>query len=142
MASASINATIDAPVDRVWAVMSDFGGVVGDLIERCDMEGEGVGAVRTLTLRGSGAIIKERLDARDAAAHTYSYAIVNDGECPLPVRNYSATVRLSDAGGGKTRVDWSGKFEPSGKPEAEVVSLVENIYKGGVQRTRKKLGLA
>lgn len=141
MASASINETIDAPIERVWAVMSDFGGVVGDLIERCDLEGQGVGCVRTLTLRGSGAIIKERLDACDAAAKTYTYAIVNDGECPLPVQKYSATVELSDAGGGQTRVNWAGKFEPKGKPEAEVVTMVEGIYRAGVQRTRKKLGL-
>jgi len=110
------------------------------LIERCEVEGEGVGAVRTLTLRGSGGVIVERLDARDAGAHSYTYSIIND--CPLPVSNYSATVRLSAAGAGQTRVDWVGRFDPKGKPEADVVKLVEGIYRGGIARTNKKLGLS
>jgi hypothetical protein len=142
MASASISDTIEAPLARVWQVMSDFGGVAGELIETCEVEGNGVGAVRTLTLRGGAGTVVERLEAMSDSDHSYSYAILNDDTCPLPVRKYRAAVRLSEAGPNATRVEWSGMFEPKGgASEADVVKLIEGVYRGGVARTRKKLGL-
>jgi hypothetical protein len=139
MSTAQITETVAASAADVWRVMSDFGGVEpNEMIASCAVEGDGVGAVRTIALVGGGEIV-ERLESCDDAGRTFSYAIIN--ECPLPVKNYLSTVRVSDDGAGGTRVDWSSSFEAHGAPEAEVIKLIEGVYRGGIARARSKLGL-
>ena len=68
-------------------------------IQGCDVTGEGIGSVRAISM---GAMtIKEKLESLDADARSLSYSIV---EGPMPTENYLATITLSDAGGGKVRV--------------------------------------
>ena len=138
MTTAQVTETVAAPAAEVWRVMSDFGGIeANEMIAGCTVDGSGVGAVRTITLVAGGEII-ERLESCDDAMRTFSYAIINDS--PLPVKNYLSTVKISDDGAGGTTVDWSSSFEASGAPEADVVKLIQGVYKGGIARARAKLG--
>jgi hypothetical protein len=135
----NIKETVAASADDVWRVMSDFGGIEpNEMIAGCSLEGEGVGAVRTITLNGGGEIV-ERLESQDDNVRVFRYAIIND--CPLPVKNYTATVAVLDAGPGAAEVDWTGNFNASGAPEDQVVTLIEGVYRGGIQRARDKLGV-
>lgn len=136
MSSVRVEEVIAADAERVWQVMSDFGGLKAwnPQIDACDVEGEGVGAVRTLSMMG--LTIKERLEALDADAKSYSYAIT---EGPLPATGYLATVEVADAGDGRTCIVWSCNFEPAGAPEADLVALFEGIYRGGIQSVAKVL---
>ena len=90
--------------------------------------------VRTISL-GEGRIV-ERLDAHDDDAMHFAYSIIND-DCALPVSDYSASVQVTDLGSDGCRVEWSGTFEPKGAPEAEVIPVVENIYRGGIAGARQ-----
>lgn len=137
MTSVNVTETVAASADDVWRIMSDFGGIEpNDMIAGCTMEGEGVGAVRTIALNGGGEII-ERLEAQDDGARTFTYAIINDS--PLPLKDYVSTVKVSGDGASAT-VDWSSTFEAAGAPEADVIKLIEGVYQGGIQRARSKLG--
>ena len=139
MTTVNIKENVAASADDVWRVLSDFGGIEpNEMIAGCSLEGEGVGAVRTITLKGGGEIV-ERLESQDDSARVFRYAIIND--CPLPVENYSATVAVIDAGSGTAQVDWTGNFDPAGAPEEQVVTLIEGVYRGGIQRARDKLGV-
>lgn len=139
MTAAKVTETVAAPAADVWRVMSDFGGIEpNEMIAGCSVEGDGVGAVRTITLVAGGEII-ERLESCDDASHTFSYAIINDS--PLPVKNYLSNVKLSDDGAGGTTVEWSSEFEAAGAPEADVIKLIEGVYQGGIARARSKLGV-
>jgi len=91
--SVSMATEIDAPAVDVWKVVGDFGGIgrFMDDIESVDVEGEGVGAVRTLHL-ADGARVVETLTAWDGEAMRYSYSI---SESPLPVDGYEATIAVS-----------------------------------------------
>src|SRR5262245_21114819 len=76
MAEVKVEQEIGASADRVWKLMRDFGGLKAwnPGIESCEVEGEGVGAVRTIKM---GAIsITERLEHLDDAARTYQYSIL------------------------------------------------------------------
>jgi len=138
MTTVNVNESVSAPAAAVWAQLSDFGGITpGGMIERCDVEGEGVGMVRTLTLSGGGKVV-ERLDEHDAAAMRFRYSILNE-DCPLPVTNYSATVIVRPEGDAGCTVDWTGSFEPKGD-EATAIRTVEGIYKGGIAAARKATG--
>jgi uncharacterized protein YndB with AHSA1/START domain len=95
---------IDHPIDRVWAVAGRFGEVDRwiDGVTACTVEGEGIGAVRTVA-RGGGSV-RERLDRLDPAAHEISYVILPPH--PLPAANVRGTITLTAEGEGRTRVTW------------------------------------
>jgi hypothetical protein len=114
--------------------MSDFGGLRAwnPQIESCEVDGEGVGAVRTFSM--TGLTIKERLEALDESARTFSYSII---EGPLPATDYLATVEIGDAGAGQTRILWTSDFVPAGASEADLVALFEGIYRGGIKAVAK-----
>lgn len=138
MTTVNVTESVAAPAADVWRIISDFGGLEpNDLIAGCTLEGEGVGAVRTIALQGGGEIV-ERLDSHDDDKLSFGYTIINDS--PLPVKNYSAVVEVSGDGAG-SKVSWTGNFAANGAPESDVVKLVEGIYQGGIQRVREKLGV-
>jgi uncharacterized protein YndB with AHSA1/START domain len=137
MASAAVRDELAAPIERVWACFADF----GDLSAwapgrtRVPVEGRGVGAVRTV--EGDGAPrVRERLEAYDPAAHTFSYAML---ESPFPFTDYVATVRLRDLGGGRTAIDWTSTLEPRGVSGAEAAQIVEGIYRVFIARLKETL---
>lgn len=139
MTTARVTETIEADAADVWRVISNFAGIEpNEMIASCTVSGEGVGATRTIVLNGGGEIV-ERLERCDDEARTFSYAIIN--ECPLPVKDYLATVKVTEAGANRATVDWSSTFVAAGAPEAEVITLIEGVYKGGIQRTRGRLGV-
>lgn len=136
MTTVQVLETIAANANDVWNILSDFGGIkVGGPIEAFEIEGEGVGAVRKITM-GGGQVI-ERLDVHDAKALTFTYSIVNDDN-PLPVTGYSATVKITADSEDACSVDWSGTFEPVGD-ESAATKVVQGIYTGGIHRARAAL---
>lgn len=136
MTEVQVQEDIAASARDVWNILADFGGIrVGGPIEAFEIEGEGVGAVRTITM-GGGRIV-ERLDAHDADALTFTYSIIND-DPPIPVSNYSATVTITANGERACSVDWTGTFDPTGD-EAAAAAMVRGIYTGGIQRARAAL---
>jgi hypothetical protein len=138
MASVKVTDRIEAGADAVWALLRDFGGVdkFAGGVESCTVEGEGIGAVRTLSLPG-GLQLQERLESFDEAGRTLSYAII--GDAPLPLSDYLSTIRLSEDGDG-CGIEWSSTFEPKGVDEAQARTMVEGIYKGGIAGLKKAVG--
>ena len=125
---------LGASVDEVWKVVGDFVGFVASSGADCVGEGEGVGMTRTITM-GPTKIV-ERLEECDEAAKKVVYSIV---EGPLPVSNYVSTMQLSDAGSGRTKVDWSSTFEPVGD-EAAATQIISGIYAGGIKGLQGRFG--
>jgi hypothetical protein len=138
MTTVKVSEDIKGKAADVWALLSDFGGIkVGGPVTSVDIEGQGVGMTRTIGM-GGGKII-ERLDRHDAQAMEFAYSILNE-DCPLPVSNYAATVKVTDRGDGTCNVQWTGNFQVRGAPEADAAQLVEGIYRGGIAGARKAVG--
>ena len=118
------------PVSRakVFACLMDFGGVgklLSDAIESCEVQGSGVGAVRTIKLKGTPGQVVERLEcAYDQ--QVFSYSMI--AECPLPLDRYHAVVTLADAPNGGCRIAWGSNWEPKGTPESEVAAMLTGLY--------------
>jgi len=138
MASVKVTDRIAASADRVWDLVRDFGGIqrFASNIESVSVQGEGVGAVRTVTLPG-GMSLQERLEACDDATRTFQYAIV--GSHPLPFDDYLATIRLCEDGEG-CQIEWSSQFAPRAGAESQASAIVESIYRGGIAGMKKALG--
>jgi len=137
VASVKVNDHVEASADAVWDLLGDFGGVTrySKGIESCSVEGEGVGAVRTLCMPG-GIQLQERLEAFDAAARRLQYAII--GDSPLPLSDYLSTIQVSEDGDDCT-IDWSSTFELEGVSEEQAQAMVEGIYRGGIAGIKKTL---
>jgi carbon monoxide dehydrogenase subunit G len=138
MVSVKVSETIGASAERVWELVRDFGGVerYAAGIEKCTVEGQGIGAVRTLGLAG-GLSLQERLEAFDDAGRRLSYAIVAG---PIPVTDYLATIEVRDEGS-SCRIDWSSTFEPKGISDDQARRMIEGVYKGGIVGIQRALGV-
>lgn len=131
---------VAAPAAKVWALMRGFGDVKEWMegLERCELEGSGVGAVRTITMTG-GFQIQERLESFDDASRSFSYAIV--GASRLPMRDYLSTVQVRESGPTRCEIAWDGRFDPRPDSEAAMQKMVRGIYTNGIAALRKKLGV-
>jgi len=138
MASVSKMARINASAAAVWEVVRDFNGVakwIGPVVA-CTMVGEGVGAVRTVTLEG-GAEVQERLEALDDAERSLSYSIVSS---PLPIENYLATIQVAAASDDECEVTWSATFNVAPADETAMKTLVEGVFQAGFDGLKQLLG--
>ena len=111
------------PADAVWQVLSDFGAagqyVAG--VADCTVEGEGIGARRTLTSADGSAIV-ERLETLDAAAHRLSYSLLTD----TPFRNCLTSMTVRELGQSRAELEWSATFEADGLPTQEAREMLED----------------
>jgi hypothetical protein len=122
MTQASCNTTIHASADTLWKVISDFGAADQYLsgIVTCTVDGEGVGALRTLTST-DGSTITERLEALDEVAHRLRYLLLTD----TPFRNCLTTMTIYDLAPDQVELEWSATFEPDGIPASEAEQMLE-----------------
>jgi len=137
MAKVSMSTDLNVPADELWRFIGGFNALPDwhPAVEKSELEKEG--AVRKLSLVGGGTII-ERLERIDDDERVYSYTILDS---PLPVANYSATIRVRDEGDGKRCVvEWSSEFDPAGATESDAVKAVQDVYKAGFDNLRKMFG--
>ena len=136
MAKIEVNEEYTASADAVWQRVADFGGIKDWMpgVESCDVEGEGVGAVRAVSI--GPMTIKERLESFDADGRSLSYSIV---EGPLPAENYLATIVVSEQGDG-CRVDWTATFDLlEGVDEAAIAPAIAGGYGGALKALKGQL---
>ena len=129
------SAVIDAPIERVWAVLRDFNShsawhpAVGpSAIERSEPADQ-VGCVRDFTLK-DGNQIREQLLALSDRDHVSTYCIL---DATLPMRNYVATVQLKRVtDGDRTFWHWESTFDVPRGREREFEQLVGGqVYEAG-----------
>ena len=104
---------IDAPIERVWAVLRDFNShdQWHGVVEASRIEGgersDQVGCVRSFTLK-DGNRIREQLLALSDREHRSTYCIV---EATVPLQRYVATVTLKPVtDGNRTFWHWESTF--------------------------------
>jgi hypothetical protein len=88
---------IAAPPPAVWAHVGRFAdiGWHPGVFSTEAPGGEGIGAVRVITLGAAGGpTITEELHARDEAAMRYSYRILAVDPAVLPVTNYASEIAV------------------------------------------------
>ncbi len=128
MTHVQVQGEIGASADAVWAVVGDFGGLVTALGGAAELEGDGIGQLRTIKF-GSRAVV-ERLDELDHDAKRITYVILQPG--PLPVRDYRATMELASSGDASSTLTWFSDFEPEGASEDDAIKAVRGVYDGGI----------
>jgi hypothetical protein len=131
MTKATVTETIDvnASPDKAWALVGDFGGLVGwfPAVTKSTVEGSGVGALRHLTMP-DGNQLTERQQARDEAGRYYEYAVIAGA---LPCTDYLSRLAVSPAGSG-ARITWTAQFVPLKDAPVDAVAFIASIYQGGL----------
>ncbi|WP_295558485.1 SRPBCC family protein [uncultured Hyphomicrobium sp.] len=138
---------INAPADKVWAVVGNFQDMGWHPAFK-KTEGKGgndVGATRTLTVEGGGQIF-EKLTKYNAEGKTLSYEITEVDVKVVPVTNYSASFTVTPEGD-KSKVEWKGAFyrgyvnndPPPELSDEAAVKAVTGVYKSGLEALKKKL---
>lgn len=123
---------IDAPVDRVWAVIRRFDGAVAwnpGVVAACMESGAPteVGSIRLLDI-ADGTQFRETLLAHSDLEHFYTYDIIDS---PLACRNYIATHGLTEiTDGERTLSHWQGEFDCDPADADELEKIVgDMIYR-------------
>ena len=134
---------IDAPIERVWAVLRDFNSHLDwhPIIADSWIEGgeapDQVGCVRAFRLK-DGNELREQLLALDDRHHISTYCIL---EATIPLQRYVATVKLSPVtDGDRTFWHWQSTFATPPGRERELADAVGNgVYEAGFAALREYL---
>ena len=120
-----------------WAAIGDFCGIAAwhPAVESCALSRQDGADLRSLTLKGGGGVIVEKLVRWDKARRSYTYAILSG---PLPVANYQSTIAVRQTKMG-TVISWVGKFDAKGAPDDKAAAAIAGVYDGGLDSLKKKL---
>lgn len=137
------SAVIDAPIERVWAVLRDFNShtawhpAIADSTIENDEPSDQIGCVRNFTLK-DGNHIREQLLALSDTDYVSTYCIL---DATLPMRRYVATVQLKRVtDGDRTFWHWQSTFDVPRGREQEFADLVgKGVYEGGFEGLRTYL---
>jgi len=137
------SAIIDAPLERVWAVLRDFNSHAAwhPAVAESEIEdgypADQVGCVRRFSLR-DGNLIREQLLTLSDQEHVSTYCIL---DATLPMRRYVATVQLKRVTDGeRTFWHWQSTFDVPRGREREFEQLVGvGVYEGGFEGLRAYL---
>jgi mxaD protein len=145
--------TINAPAEKVWAIIKDFGDMSWHPgVKSVTVKGDNKkGAIRVLTLKDGGTITEELKKYDDkkmsyaykitemSAAKTITHAGVEEKVPVLPVDNYAASIEVEPKGNTSV-VSWKAAYyraymnnnPPAEMNEAAANSAVTSVLKEGL----------
>ena len=132
---------VDAPIERVWAVLRDFNShdqwhsaIATSRIDGHERSDQ-VGCVRSFTLR-DGNRIREQLLTLSDTAHQSTYCIV---EATVPLQRYVASVTLKPVtDGNATFWHWESTFATPPGMERELTQTIgTGVFQGGFDALKR-----
>jgi hypothetical protein len=137
------SSVIDAPADRVWAVVRDFNGmpkwhpIIRDSRIESSLPSDRVGCIRNFNLKDGGNI-REQLLALSDFDYSCTYSIL---ESPMGVRDYIATLKLTPiTDGDRSFVEWTAEFDCDPERERQLADLVGNgVFQAGFDSLKRQL---
>ena len=137
---------INAPLDKVWAVIGNFQDMSWHpAFEKTEgTGGSDAGATRKLTLRGGGTI-EEKVIKHSDEDRTLAYEITAVDVKVVPVTNYTSTISARGTAE-KTIVEWKGAFyrgyvnndPPPELSDEAAVKAITGVYQDGLAALKKK----
>jgi hypothetical protein len=127
-----VEKTLDAPLDRVWALLADFSNLDWyEGAERVEAVGQGIGQIRRVFIPGMASPVEEQLLASDADHYRLEYQVLDGGSNIL--RDYRVIATLRDAGAGRTLARWNAAFSGvtvEGVKAQDMAGTLRDVYAG------------
>ncbi|MGA7327730.1 MAG: SRPBCC family protein [Rhodomicrobium sp.] len=145
MSKVFVSTVINAPIERVWRCISDFNGLpawMPGMTESVIEPGKSAtetGAVRSLSMAGTKARLRERLEEFSPGNFLITYSVL---EGPLPVKDIRTSMRLrpiTDTYG--TFAEWTSEFETEKGKEEEGVQFMGRVFNAGFRAMKRHLGV-
>ena len=144
MSKVYTSSVIEAPADRVWAVIRDFNALpkwhpaIADSRIEGNQPADKVGCIRNFRLRNGDRIREQLLGLSDYDMFC-TYSIL---ESPMGVENYVATLRLTPVTDGqRTFLEWTAEFDCAPERENELVSNIGGgVFQGGFDALKRAFG--
>ncbi len=132
--AASVDKSIDvkAPADKVWAMIGPFCSIKDwhPAIGQCTQSGK----TRTLTTKDGKAQFVEEQTASNMKTMEYTYKILTS---PLPIKDYSSTLKVTPKGTDMSTIEWSSTYTPDQGKESAAETALGGIYQGGLDNIQK-----
>ena len=128
MAKAYYSTVLDHSADRVWSVIRPFdhyawAGVVAETVIEDGRKGDQVGSVRRVIV--GDKTLRQILLAHSDIDRSYTYAFASAP--PFPVRNYTATIRVTPVTErGQAFIDWWATFDCATGDDDRMIDQFEN----------------
>lgn len=129
---------LNVPADKVWKAISEIGrlDVWFPIIETCNVEGNGPGALRSMTIVNGGGDIKDTIEEID---HQNMRLVYLRPISPFPVTYYRGTVEVFKSYDGLGIVCWTIDFESKPEDSSSVAELVLGAIGAGLDGMEKDL---
>ena len=129
--------TLPFSIGEVWGVISGFGALRTwmDAAESCALEGEGIGAVRTV--KAMGGLTRERLLVCDPM--NYKLAYVLEEPNILPAKGVQSEMSLRSLAKDQTELTWVSKAESFSAPAEELANFIRPFFEGSIASLERAL---
>lgn len=113
-AEKTIEDRVEAPVQQVWDLLSDFSAITRRTagIQDFRIEGEGAGAIRSFRV-GDGPILRERIELWDPANYRFAYALLP----PAFMDDHYSEIRMRADGPESCVIEWMGRCSVASEEE-------------------------
>jgi uncharacterized protein YndB with AHSA1/START domain len=117
---------LDHPIEAVWTCVAAFDGIErwAAGVEACRVEGQGVGAIRTVKL--GDRVAREQLEAIDAADRRLRYRILPPHA--LPAEDVCSEICLTALDDGRTEMVWRSQATGFTVPANQLGARIERFY--------------
>jgi hypothetical protein len=135
-ANLSRSMEVNATPAAVWSAIGAFCAIKDWLppVGICIEDGK-TPPIRTLVTKDGKAAFVEKQTARNDAEHSYSYAFLSS---PLPVTNYSSTIKVTAKGEGTSVVTWTGTYTPDSGKEKDASEALNGVYEAGLSSIKAR----
>ncbi|MFL6547840.1 MAG: SRPBCC family protein [Povalibacter sp.] len=137
--AASVSHTVDVQgtPSQVWSFIGPFCAIKDWLppVGTCSEDGK-TPPTRTLVTKDGTATFVELQTARSDQDHFYTYSFVSS---PLPVSQYSSTIKVVAKGAGSSTIIWRGTYTPVQGQEKAADDALSGIYHAGLDSIVAKM---
>lgn len=136
-ATISRTANVKASASTVWSLIGSFCAIKDWLppVGECIEDGKSP-PTRILVTKDRKAAFVETQTARNEAEHSYSYTFLSS---PLPVSNYTSTIKVTAQGDGSSTITWSGSYTPDHGKEKDASEALNGVYEAGLAEIQARL---
>jgi hypothetical protein len=136
--SATLSRTIEVngAAQAVWSFIGSFCAIKEWLppVGMCIEDGKSP-PTRTLVTKDGKASFVEKQIVRNDQEHSYSYSFVSS---PLPVTDYTSTIKVTAKSGGVSVVTWTGNYTPDSGKEKDANDALSGVYESGLAAIQAK----